>query len=792
MFNPPAIPTKEQSFGFRATDDGVLIKLNPPKSYHTGVKEDTVGPGKYHYDAKLLDKFSSTIFPSANIKFDQVGTRKNTPQGKIRNIALGPNMYGQIELRKSVHNKEENKLTSTGRDKWIEQPADNPGPSQYCLEKSWIEMEHRKNEGDVFEDHLCRSHILPQNVAYAHLNSQLLPPQQSAAFKSSSKRTSFTRVTGMDEISPGMYNPKPTYEIKHRSFVPCFGSTSPRFGQKVNYKIERTRESGELESLESGQKIYSGRDNDMPNSDKSSEDTYQGPRREEYEKKIVEITKDPRTSYLPTNLIQDSEEDIVTAAKGARYATGREYLDINSHVHSQQSITSRPGPGTYNIDKYSFSRPRPQIRLVPGDYCSFGAAERDCMRPAPPYSDEPGPGAYHKEDSLVKSASVMVDKDSDFEGWLGFGSSESRFKLPTHMIDKLVGDTHTEDIYNPLAPDFDEPSESRINRVKSTEQGKTTYIGASACFGDKSKRLEVIPEKTDDPFFTHGKDVEHREEGTHPGVGAYDILNDRQPKPTPHLIDNPLYQAGSDIHETSPEKTVTKDNLFEKNGNASALPGNKSVKSKIELKTSVTELLQDYTEISERPPPEAEPEKKEETKKIIVLKVKESSMFASKSGRLGESNNVAIEDDTSLLKLDSRGALQKSSRESKATSLNSRFQTPGPGDYITEKVPHKKVVIPTSRAFVRGRLPQEKRFDYDEPKLAVERKILLANPGPGQYSTSSTLLKKTFNITYGTDCKVPQGQKGKGKRRGLDRNLTSQALSPSSLMRTQKIQRSKK
>ena len=335
------------------------------------------------------------------------------------------------------------------------------------------------------------------------------------------------------------------------------------------------------------------------------------------------------------------------------------------------------------------------------------------------------------------------------------------------MLDKIAGDTYEEDIYNPLAPDFDEPSESRVNRVKVSEQGTRTNIGASACFGDKSKRLEVIPEKTDDPFLTHGKDVEHREEGTHPGVGAYDLLNDRQPKLAPHLIDNPLYQVKSESDEALPKKATTIE--------TQPFPNLKT-----EVKTAVTELLQDCKEISQRPPPEAEPGKKEESKRIVIYKVKESSMFASKSGRLGAPDDADFQNDMNILELDFRGAKHRNSKAGNAKLLSRKNLTPGPGDYITEKTPSKRILIPTSRAFIKGRLPQEKRFDYDEPKLAVERKILFANPGPGQYSTSSTLVKKTFNVTYGATCRVTKSQKGKRNKIEVDQ-VSKPQQSPLSL-----------
>ena len=144
------------------------------------------------------------------------------------------------------------------------------------------------------------------------------------------------------------------------------------------------------------------------------------------------------------------------------------------------------------------------------------------------------------------------------------------------------------------------------------------------------------------------------------------------------------------------------------------------------------------------------------------MKVKESPMFASKSCRLGDSNDFTLEDEMDLLKVDSRGTPGKNNSRRKSKLLASkRSLTPGPGDYITEKIPRKKVVIPTSRAFIQGGFGQENRFDYDEPKWAVERKVLSANPGPGQYSTNSSLVKKTFNVTYGaTTTRVEKSRKG--------------------------------
>lgn len=47
MQNPPSIPSHDNVFGYEENDRRELVKQNNPDQIHTGVKNDTVGPGKY-------------------------------------------------------------------------------------------------------------------------------------------------------------------------------------------------------------------------------------------------------------------------------------------------------------------------------------------------------------------------------------------------------------------------------------------------------------------------------------------------------------------------------------------------------------------------------------------------------------------------------------------------------------------------------------------------------------------------------------------------------------------------
>jgi len=47
MTNPPSIPSHENVFGYEENNNGELVKQRNTEKVHTGVKQDTVGPGEY-------------------------------------------------------------------------------------------------------------------------------------------------------------------------------------------------------------------------------------------------------------------------------------------------------------------------------------------------------------------------------------------------------------------------------------------------------------------------------------------------------------------------------------------------------------------------------------------------------------------------------------------------------------------------------------------------------------------------------------------------------------------------
>lgn len=84
-------------------------------------------------------------------------------------------------------------------------------------------------------------------------------------------------------------------------------------------------------------------------------------------------------------------------------------------------------------------------------------------------------------------------------------------------------------------------------------------------------------------------------------------------------------------------------------------------------------------------------------------------------------------------------------REGGAFESKETASIPGPGAYNLESKP--AVPPPRSRAQTRPRLPQGGRFDTMNSQNDV---------GPGSHEVSGSLIKKTFNITFGGAC-TPAG-----------------------------------
>lgn len=95
-------------------------------------------------------------------------------------------------------------------------------------------------------------------------------------------------------------------------------------------------------------------------------------------------------------------------------------------------------------------------------------------------------------------------------------------------------------------------------------------------------------------------------------------------------------------------------------------------------------------------------------------------------------------------------------REGGAFEVKEMGSIPGPGAYNLKSKP--AVPPPRSRAQTRPRLPQGARFDTMDSQNDV---------GPGSHDISGSLIKKTFNITFGGAC-TPAGS-GRVHRASLAR-----------------------
>ncbi|CCI49109.1 unnamed protein product [Albugo candida] len=97
MPTAPSIPSLSQSFGYEQRYDGKLVRHTPKVVRHSGVGDDTTGPGEYNAleGIKKLDKHISTDFGKTKVGKqlvrmfdDQIKTKANIP---------GPGYYGDLD-----------------------------------------------------------------------------------------------------------------------------------------------------------------------------------------------------------------------------------------------------------------------------------------------------------------------------------------------------------------------------------------------------------------------------------------------------------------------------------------------------------------------------------------------------------------------------------------------------------------------------------------------------------------------------------------------------------------------
>ncbi|CAM9212731.1 unnamed protein product, partial [Hapterophycus canaliculatus] len=146
-------------------------------------------------------------------------------------------------------------------------------------------------------------------------------------------------------------------------------------------------------------------------------------------------------------------------------------------------------------------------------------------------------------------------------------------------------------------------------------------------------------------------------------------------------------------------------------------------------------------------------------KRVVVLRPapKSSSCFKSETGRFRSQSASAMSSATPYVRKDSfddiveRGAKTKSKpflsttdrREGGAFEVVEMGSTsPGPGAYNLV-ISKTAVAAPRSRVQARPRLPQGPRF---------EMSLCESNVGPGSHDISRSLIKKTFNVTFGGAC----------------------------------------
>lgn len=121
----PSIPANHQSYGYDENAEGDLIMHTVPDETHTGLAQDSVGPG--HYSIKRTNKSGVCWFRSKS-KRNLYGSNQTGPE-------VGPGSYNEsISISPLYKFKQSAVFLSKYKDEHLE--TELPGPGYYNLSKS--------------------------------------------------------------------------------------------------------------------------------------------------------------------------------------------------------------------------------------------------------------------------------------------------------------------------------------------------------------------------------------------------------------------------------------------------------------------------------------------------------------------------------------------------------------------------------------------------------------------------------------------------------------------------------
>ena len=139
MQNPPSIPSHDNVFGYEENNNGELVKQKNTEKLHTGVKQDTVGPGEYEIAKPIADQ--------------KKGPTWHLPKNNKKPVPTTSDFKQEI-----------------------------PGPGHYNAEKVEIFPIYKYKESSVFASKVAR-----QNKGGLR-GSQMLPPKPHSKYSMINKQ----------------------------------------------------------------------------------------------------------------------------------------------------------------------------------------------------------------------------------------------------------------------------------------------------------------------------------------------------------------------------------------------------------------------------------------------------------------------------------------------------------------------------------------------------------------------------------------------------------------------------
>lgn len=192
----PSIPTRFQSYGYEAGNDGKLALQDPVVPGYSGTKNDGVGPGDY--DPKIEVKYSSK-----NVTFGHTDRNFNVSIVRDRLTNPGPGYYNHSSSFEDFDNIAGNQNPSAKNDYYVK--------LNNSMKRHALSSFESKTKREFINERLAASlpgpgkYSLPKDITAAHSDKT---PQHLQCFATSDVRFKNSVPRSMRlATAPGSYNP---------------------------------------------------------------------------------------------------------------------------------------------------------------------------------------------------------------------------------------------------------------------------------------------------------------------------------------------------------------------------------------------------------------------------------------------------------------------------------------------------------------------------------------------------------------------------------------------------------